>query len=216
MGGSAIITEAWREKVPAILMAWYAGMEGGNALADILFGKVNPCAKLPCVFPKSEDQLPFFDKHARSIGYGYFHGYRLMDKQGQTPAFPFGFGISYTTYAYDNLQLDQNEINPEGTLRVSVDITNTGNIAGEEIAQLYVGYDGSRVERPFKELKGFSKVYLTPGETKRVRFALAARQLAYYDELHSNWIVEPTQYTVYVGPSSRTQDLLRAEFRIHS
>ena len=216
MGGSAIITEAWRDKVPAILMAWYAGMEGGNALADILFGKVNPCAKLPCVFPKSEDQLPFFDKHARSIEYGYFHGYRLMDKQGQTPAFPFGFGISYTTYAYDNLQLDQNEINPDGTLRVSVDITNTGNIAGEEIAQLYVGYDGSRVERPLQELKGFSKVYLTPGETKRVRFALAARQLAYYDELHTNWIVEPTLYTVYVGPSSRTQDLLRAEFRIHS
>jgi len=216
MGGSAIITESWREKVPAILMAWYAGMEGGNALADILFGKVNPCAKLPCVFPKSEDQLPFFDKRARSIEYGYFHGYRLMDKQGQTPAFPFGFGISYTTYAYDNLQLDQNEINLDGTLRVSVDITNTGNIAGEEIAQLYVGYDGSRVERPFKELKGFSKVYLTPGETKRVRFALAARQLAYYDELHSNWIVEPTEYTVYVGSSSRTQDLLRAEFRIHS
>jgi len=216
MGGSAIITEAWRDKVPAILMAWYAGMEGGNALADILFGKVNPCAKLPCVFPKSEDQLPFFDKHARSIEYGYFHGYRLMDKQGQTPAFPFGFGISYTTYAYDNLQLDQNEINPDGTLRVSVDITNTGNIAGEEVAQLYVGYDGSRVERPFKELKGFSKVYLTPGETKRVRFALAAGQLAYYDELHTNWIVEPTEYTVYVGPSSRIQDLLRAEFRIHS
>jgi len=216
MGGSAIITESWREKVPAILMAWYAGMEGGNALADILFGKVNPCAKLPCVFPKSEDQLPFFDKRARSIEYGYFHGYRLMDKQGQTPAFPFGFGISYTTYAYDNLQLDQNEINLDGTLRVSVNITNTGNIAGEEIAQLYVGYDGSRVERPFKELKGFSKVYLTPGETKRVRFALAARQLAYYDELHSNWIVEPTEYTVYVGSSSRTQDLLRAEFRIHS
>jgi beta-glucosidase len=216
MGGSAIITEAWRDKVPAILMAWYAGMEGGNALADILFGKVNPCAKLPCVFPKSEDQLPFFDKHARSIEYGYFHGYRLMDKQGQTPAFPFGFGISYTTYAYDNLQLDQNEINPDGTLRVSVDITNTGNIAGEEIAQLYVGYDGSRVERPLQELKGFSKVYLTPGETKRVRFALGAGQLAYYDELHTNWIVEPTLYTVYVGPSSRTQDLLRAEFRIHS
>ncbi len=216
MGGSAIITESWRDKVPAILMAWYAGMEGGNALADILFGKVNPCAKLPCVFPKSEDQLPFFDKRARSIEYGYFHGYRLMDKQGQTPAFPFGFGISYTTYAYDNLQLDQNEINLDGTLRVSVDITNTGNIAGEEVAQLYVGYDGSRVERPFKELKGFSKVYLTPGETKRVRFALGAGQLAYYDELHSNWIVEPTQYTVYVGPSSRTQDLIRAEFRIHS
>ena len=215
MGGSAIITESWREKVPAILMAWYPGMEGGNALADILFGKVNPSAKLPCVFPKSESQLPLFDKRANSVEYGYFHGYRLMDREGNTPAFPFGFGLSYTTYAYKNLQLDQREVGVDGTLRVSVDIANTGNIAGEEVAQLYVGYDGSLVERPFKDLKGFSKVLLAPGQTRQGTFVLPVKHLAYYDEEHSSWIVEPITYTVYVGSSSRMEDLLSVQFRVH-
>jgi beta-glucosidase len=214
--GSAIITEAWREKVPAILVAWYPGMEGGNALADVLLGKVCPCAKLPCVFPKSESQLPFFDKRARSIEYGYFHGYRLMDREGHEPAFPFGFGLSYTKYVYENIQLDQEEIGTDGTLRVRVQITNSGNVTGEEVAQLYIGYRDSKVERPLKELKGFSKVHLAPGETKYAEFALAARDLACYDEQHSIWIVEPITYTVYVGPSSRNDKLLSAKFHIRS
>ena len=214
--GSAIVTEAWRDKVPAILVAWYPGMEGGNALADILLGKVCPCAKLPCVFPKSESQLPFFDKRARSIEYGYFHGYRLMDREGYEPAFPFGFGLSYTKYLYENIQLDHEEIGTDGTLRMRVQITNSGDVTGEEVAQLYIGYTDSQVERPLKELKGFSKVHLAPGETKRVEFALAARDLAYYDEQHSIWIVEPITYTVYVGPSSRNEELLSAKFHIRS
>jgi len=215
MGGGSIITEAWRDKVQAILMAWYPGMEGGNALADIIFGKVNPSAKLPCSFPKSESQLPFFDKRAKSIEYGYLHGYRLMESAGHTPAFPFGFGLSYTTYEYKNLQLDSREIAPDGTLRVSVEVTNTGHVAGEEVAQLYTGCEGSEVERPLKELKGFVKVNLAPGETKRVDFTLAARQLAYYREQSASWIVEPITYTAYVGPSSRTQELLSVQFSIH-
>jgi beta-glucosidase len=216
MGGSAIITEAWREKVPALLMAWYPGMEGGHALADILLGKVNPSGKLPCVFPKSKSQLPFVDKRAKSIEYGYFHGYRLMDKQGEVPAFPFGFGLSYTTFAYKNLQIDRSEISPDQALKVSVDVTNTGNVAGEDVVQLYAGYDGSRVERPIKELKGFSKVHLEPGQTKRVDFLLAAKQLAYYDEQQAKWIVETLTYSVYAGPSSRTDELLSAKFRIRA
>jgi beta-glucosidase len=214
MGGSAIITEAWREKVPALLMAWYPGMEGGKALADILLGKVNPCGKLPCVFPRSESQLPFFDKRAKSIEYGYFHGYRLMDKQAHVPAFPFGFGLSYTTFTYKNLQIDRDEIRPDEVLKVSVDITNTGGVAGEEVVQLYIGYEGSRVERPVKELKGFSKIGLAPGQTKRVDFSLTAKQLAYYDEQQGKWIVEPLTYSVYAGPSSRTEELLSSKFRI--
>ena len=214
--GSAIITEAWREKVPAILVAWYPGMEGGNALADILLCKVCPCAKLPCVFPKSESQLPFFDKRARSIEYGYFHGYRLIDREGYEPAFPFGFGLSYTKYVFENIQLDHEEIGTDGALSVRVQITNSGDVSGEEVAQLYIGYTDSQVERPLKELKGFSKVHLTPGETKCVEFTLAARDLAYYDEQHSVWIVEPITYTVYVGPSSRNEDLLSAKFHIRS
>jgi len=214
MGGSAIITEAWREKVPALLMAWYPGMEGGHALADILLGKVNPSGKLPCVFPKSKSQLPFFDKKAKSIEYGYFHGYRLMDKQGEMPAFHFGFGLSYTTFAYKDLRVDRTEIGPDEDLKISVDVTNTGNVSGDEVAQLYVGYNDSRVERPVKELKGFSKVHLEPGQTKRVDFLLAARQLACYDEQQAKWIVEALTYSIYAGPSSRAEDLLSTKFRI--
>jgi beta-glucosidase len=214
MGGSAIITEAWREKVPALLMAWYPGMEGGHALADVLLGKANPSGKLPCVFPKSKRQLPFFDKRAKSIEYGYLHGYRLMDEQGQVPAFPFGYGLSYTTFAYKNLQIDQSEIGPDESLKVSVDVTNTGDVSGDEVVQFYAGYEGSRVERPVKELKGFSKIHLEPGQTKRVDFSLAAKQLAYYDEQQARWIVEPLTYSVFAGPSSKAEDLLSTRFRI--
>ncbi len=214
MGGSAIITEAWREKVPAILMAWYPGMEGGNALADILLGRVNPSAKLPCTFPRSKRQLPFFDKNAKSIEYGYFHGYRLMDREGHEPTFPFGFGLSYTTFEYSDLRLDREEIGAAGKLKVSVDVSNTGDVAGEEVVQLYVGYEGSLVERPVKELKGFSRVHLEPGQTKRVVLPLAARQLAYYDERRGCWVTEPITCTVYVGPSSRADSLLSAQFAV--
>jgi len=214
IGGGAIVTEAWRDRVAAILMAWYPGMEGGHALADVLFGKVNPGGKLPCIFPKSATQLPFFDKNARRIAYGYDHGYRLLDKNGETPAFPFGFGLSYTTFAFSHLRLDRAEIGPEDMLKVSVEVTNTGRIAGTETVQLYVGYPGSPVDRPVKELKGFAKVKLEPGETQPVAFELPARRLACYDETRQRWVVEPVQHAVFVGPSSAAGDLLRGEFRI--
>ena len=215
MGGSAIVTEAWREQAPAILMAWYPGMEGGKALVDVLLGEVNPSGKLPCAFPKSEDQLPFFDRDAVSIEYGYYHGYRLMDKKGYAPAFPFGFGLSYTTYEYSNLSLEREEIGLDGKLQVGVDITNRGQVAGEEIAQLYVGYPHAEVERPVKELKGFARVSIQPGETRRVEFNLLAQRLAYYDE-SEGWTVEPGDYKVYAGPSSDPQVLLGTGFRIRA
>ena len=180
MGGSAIITEAWRECVPAMLMIWYPGMEGGHALADMLLGEVNPSGKLPCVFPKSEAQLPFFDKNADAIDYDRYHGYRLMDHNGEDPAFPFGFGLSYTTFQYESLQLDRQVLGVAEVQKVSVEVTNTGDVDGQETAQLYVGYPGSRVDRPAKELKGFAKVSLQPGETKRVEFELPIERLAYW------------------------------------
>jgi len=214
IGGSAIITEAWRERVPAILMAWYPGMEGGHAIADILFGRVNPSGRLPCAFPRSAESLPLFDSHADSVQYGLFHGYRLMDRDGSTPAFPFGFGLSYTTFAYRNLQLDSTPIPANGSIQVGVDVTNTGQVGGAEVVQLYVGCEGSRVERPLKELKGFARVELAAGESRRVQIPLAARQLAYYDQEHAEWLVEPIRYRVYVGPSSRDADLLQGRFTV--
>ncbi len=214
IGGSAILTEAWRERVPAILMAWYPGMEGGHALADVLFGAVNPGGKLPCVFPKSEAHLPFFDRNADAIEYGNYHGYRLLDRDGHEPAFAFGFGLSYTTFEYGNLRLDRDTLTHDGTLQVGVDITNTGDRAGDEVAQLYVGYDGSQVERAVKDLKGFVRLHLEAGETKTATFTLRADQLAYYDERYQDWVAEPVGYTALVGPSSRSSDLLSASFRI--
>ncbi|MFX1453705.1 MAG: beta-glucosidase, partial [Promethearchaeota archaeon] len=213
-GGSATITEAWKDKVPAILMAWYPGMEGGTAIGVILFGDFNPCGKLPIVFPKSEDQLPFFDKHAESIEYGYYHGYKLMDKSGDLPAFPFGFGLSYTKYAYKNLRINKEEMTADGEIEISVDITNTGNMAGEEIAQLYVGYENSSIDRPVKDLKGFGKVSLAPGETKTLSIKLKAKDLAYYDINSKNWVIEKIEYILYLGPSSREEDLLKSYFKI--
>ena len=213
-GGSSIITEAWKDKVPAILMVWYPGMEGGTAIGDILFGNFNPCAKLPVVFPKSEDQLPFFDKHVESIEYGYYHGYKLMDKNGYEPAFPFGFGLSYTTFSYDNVRLNKEEMAPDGEIEISVDITNTGNVAGEEIAQLYIGYKNSSTDRPVKDLKGFGKVSLESGETKTLSIHLKAKDLAYYNVNSKAWVVEKIEYITYVGPSSRKEDLIKGNFQI--
>ena len=214
IGGSAIITEAWRERVPAILLAWYPGMEGGHALADVLFGVVNPGGKLPCVFPQSETHLPCFERNADSIEYGYYHGYRLLDRDGHEPAFAFGYGLSYTTFEYGNLRIDRETIARDGTLQASVDITNTGDRAGDEVAQLYVGYEGTQIERAAKDLKGFARLHLEAGETKTAIFTLRAEQLAYYDEAQRDWVVEPIAYTALVGPSSRSIDLLTAHFRI--
>ncbi|TFF96210.1 MAG: glycosyl hydrolase [Promethearchaeota archaeon] len=213
-GGSAIITEKWRQRVPAIIMAWYPGMEGGTALAEIIFGNTNPSGKLPIVFPKSLDQLPYFDAKTKEIEYGYYHGYRLMEKEGYEPAFPFGFGLSYTSYKYDNLKIHNNKIHKEEDIMVSIDITNTGKIEGEEVVQLYVGYPNSTIERPKKELKGFSRIILSPQETKNISFSVKPEELAYYDSKEKKWIIEDGQYIVYVGSSSQRKDLLKQTFTI--
>jgi beta-glucosidase len=213
-GGSAITMESWKDKVQAILMAWYPGMEGGAAIADVLFGDVNPSGKLPCVFPRSMDQLPRFDKKAKSIEYGYFHGYRLFDKEGLEPAFPFGFGLSYTQYRYHNLKLSRKSIGKNGRIDVSVDVTNAGETAGDEIVQLYAGCNDSAVERPVKDLKGFRRITLEPGETKTLTMEVGAADLAYYDVDSSSWKIEEKEYTIYVGPSSNRKDLIEDGFKI--
>ncbi|MHA1468879.1 MAG: fibronectin type III-like domain-contianing protein, partial [Promethearchaeota archaeon] len=147
-----------------------------------------------------KDQLPFFDKHAASIEYGYYHGYKLMDKNGDVPAFPFGFGLSFTTYSYKSLSLNKDNMSTDAEIEISVDITNTGNMAGEEIAQLYIGYRNSSVDRPVKDLKGFGKVSLEPSETKTLTMQLKVADLAYYDVVSNDWVVEKIEYVVYIGP----------------
>lgn len=212
--GSAVICEAWRDKVPALVVAWYAGMEGGHALAELLLGRANFSGKLPCTFPRSQAQLPFFDSNAREIEYGYYHGYRLLDKNAQQAAFPFGFGLSYTTFKYGGLRVERAQLGPADTLRASVQVTNSGAVAGQEVVQLYIGAPGQVVERPLKELKGFAKVSLQPAETRQVAFDVAVQDLAYYDEAAQDWRIEPGTYRLYAGGSSQAQHLLSAEFSV--
>lgn len=208
-GGSAIETESWREDVEAILMAWYPGMEGGTAIADILFGDVNPSGKLPITFPKSMDQLYEFGSGQSSIEYGYYHDYRYFDKEGLDPQYPFGYGLSYTDFDYSNLRLSDTTMSPDGTLTVKLDIENIGPVAGDEIVQLYIGYPSSAVDRPVKELKGFERVSLRPGKTSHLTMEIEATDLAYYNVQTGTWEVEETEYEVYVGASSR--DLLLSD-----
>jgi beta-glucosidase len=214
VGGSVYTMEEWRHDVRAILMAWYFGMEGGHALARVLFGDVNPSGKMPLTTPRDQSQLPFFDEFADSIEYGPYHGYTLLDRTGEEPAFPFGYGLSYTRFAYANLRVATPTVLPDGRVDVAVDVTNAGRRAGEEVVQLYVGFDGSKVERPVKLLRAFRKVALAPGETETVPLHVAVKDLAFYDVATKAWEIEPMTYAVLVGPSSGGKDLLKASFSV--
>ncbi|HEX2994213.1 MAG TPA: glycoside hydrolase family 3 C-terminal domain-containing protein [Anaerolineales bacterium] len=213
MGGSAIITENWRRQVPAILMLWYPGMEGGRAFADILLGKVNPSGKLPCVFAARSEDLPYYDINAKAITYDLWHGYRKLERDGCVPAFPFGFGLSYTSFEFNHLQLSGTSLSTSDTLIATLDVTNAGSVAGDTVVQVYVAVPHSRVERAPKELKAFKRVGLKPGETKTVQLNIPVKDLAYYDE-QSGWTVEPTSYTLIVGQHSLDDQALREEFKV--
>ena len=212
-GSGAIIVEGIADHVAALLMAWYPGMEGGNAIAEVLFGEVNPSGKLDVTVPRSADQLPPFVNDQDEVEYGYYHGYRYVDKNNLDPRYPFGFGLSYTAFVFRNLRLAAGTIAPNGQVRASVDVQNTGTVSGDEVVQLYVGYDGSRVDRPVRELKAFQRVALAPGQTKTVSLAFAAADLAFWDVTANAFVVEPINYVVECGASSR--DLpLQATFSV--
>ncbi len=202
-GGSAITMGDWLPDIEALLMAWYPGQMGGHAIANLLFGDANPSGKLPLTIPRSVDDLPPFDAISKSVTYRYFHGYRHIDREGLDPQFEFGFGVSYTTFAIDELQADRSSAGAEDIVRFSVDVTNTGSVAGAEVVQLYVTYPGSVVARANLELKGFQKVTLEPGETQTVEIELPVNSLAYYDVAESAWVLEGLTHEVHVGTSSR-------------
>ena len=213
MAGSSVIMEAWRHTVPAILMLWYPGQEGGHALADILTGKVNPSGRLPCTFPVSAEHLPYFDRDATAITYDLWHGYRKLLRDGHEPAFPFGFGLSYTRFAHSDLRLSADALAASETLTATVEVTNTGRQAGDDVVQLYVAVHGSEVERAPRELKAFARVHLAPGETKTVRLAVAAAELAWFDE-GRGWVIEATDCEALVAHHAHDGTPLSARFRI--
>ena len=198
----------WIDRVPAVLEAWFSGSEAGNALADVVFGAVNPSGKLPFTFPvRLEDngahtlgEYPGADKvkYNESI----FVGYRWHDKEQLKPLFAFGHGLSYTAFAVGNVKADRTTLAPNGSIRISADVTNTGDRAGAEVVQLYIGDEQSSLPRPVKELKGFQKVSLNPGQTQTVTFEITPGMLHYYDDAKGAWVAEPGAFTAYVGAAS--------------
>jgi beta-glucosidase len=226
------ITMNWLDKVAAVVQAWFPGQECGNAIADVLFGDVNPSGRLPQTFPRRLEDNPAYINYPGEngrvhYGEGIFVGYRYYDRKKIEPLFPFGYGLSYTTFAYRNpsaalrqgsgqgsghrLRLSASEMEADEELQVSVDVQNTGERAGQEVVQLYVrdlestpsASSGRRLMRPEKELKAFAKVSLQPGETKTVTLTLNRESLACYDDSEQQWVAEAGEFEVLVGHSSR-------------
>lgn len=210
IGGSAIIVEEWKDKVNGIIHAFYPGMEGGTAIAKILFGDVNPGGKLPFTVAKDESHYPVFDRMATEVTYDRYHGYIKLDHDGNKAAFPFGFGLSYTEFAQDSITV---ELEREQIV-ASVKVTNTGARQGDQVVQLYIGFDNSAVEREHKLLKGFERVSLNAGESRRITIKCPFDKIKYYDPETNSWILEKMEYQVYLGSSSNEDDLIKGSFRI--
>ena len=194
---------------PAIVWAWFNGMEGGNALVDVLSGKVNPSGKMPFTTPVSLDQSP---AHAlgnfpgRDLKVNYEEdilvGYRWFDTKGLPVVYQFGYGLSYTTFNYSNLNTDKKTYDQADTIQATFTLTNTGDREGAEVAQLYVSDPVCSVMRPVKELKGFKKVFLKPGESRRITLDIPVSSLAFYSEAQSQFVVEPGEFILQLGAST--------------
>jgi beta-glucosidase len=219
-GGGAVEMDAWLAKVPALLYAWYPGLEGGNALARVLFGDVNPSGKLPCTFPRRLADSPAhaLDAYPGTKGKvvykeGLLVGYRWFDTKKIKPLFPFGHGLSYTTFKYSNLNLVPVADAPGLPVMVEFELANTGSRAGAEVAQVYVQEARPNLPRPLKELKGFKKVFLQPGEKQKVSVVLDRNAFAHYDPDKKAWVADKGAYKILVGSSSRDL-LLDGKFKL--
>ena len=218
----------WIDAVPAVVQAWYLGSETGTILASVLSGDVNPSGKLPFTFPQSlaqvgahavgdypgtprNDGSRILDQHYRE---GIFVGYRFVDRERLTPLFPFGHGLSYTTFRYGKATVDRSSLRAGETLCVRIPVTNTGNRAGAEVVQLYISDREASVERPVKELKGFCKLQLAPGETKEAVFTINAEALSFFDAEQHAWVAEPGTFEALLAASSADiRDKVRFELK---
>ena len=222
--GAPVVMGDWIEGASAVLEAWMMGQAGGGAIADVLFGRVNPSAKLAETFPLRLSDTPAYlnfpgENGVVRYGEGLFIGYRYYEKREVPVQFPFGYGLSYTTFAYSDPRVSAESFDDVAGVTVSVDVTNTGQVAGKEIVQVYVHDHQSRLVRPYKELKGFAKVSLQPGETKTVSIPLDFRAFAYYDPAYKQWITEDGEFDILVGASSadirgRTTVTLQSTLRL--
>lgn len=191
------------EHVPAIFEAWGPGTEGGNAVADILFGDVNPGGKLPVCFPRNGNHAPLY--YARTLTHAPESNPNYLSRYWDsptTPLYPFGFGLSYTTFAFTNLKVSESQIKVGQSVIVTVDVTNSGKVAGDEVVQLYIHQKWGSDSRPMRELKGFERITLQPGETKTVTFHLGSDELGYWSTNAGQWIQEATAFDIWVGADS--------------
>lgn len=206
--GNPVDMRPWIDQVPGLLEMWFPGQEGGSALASILFGDVNPSGKLPTTFGARREDYPDFGncpgvKDRVAYEEGIYVGYRHFDKENIAPLFPFGFGLSYTTFEYGPLRLSQSTLDPQGNVTVSLDVKNSGSRAGREVVELYIHDPSPKIDKPVRELKGFAKVDLAPGETKTVTIPVTPRDLAYFDVPGKQWKADAGDYEIQVGASSR-------------
>jgi beta-glucosidase len=206
-GGPVVMTR-WIANVPALLEMWYGGQEGGNAIADVLFGDANPSGKLPVSFVKEWKDSPAYGHYPGEnleVDYaeGIYVGYRYFDKQKIEPLFPFGYGLSYTKFDYGDLKISPEKLSSGKSVEVSLQVRNSGARAGAEVVELYVHDGHSSVDRPVQELKAFRRVTLAPGETKTVKFTLDPKALSFYSAAKKDWVAEAGQFEVRVGSSSR-------------
>ncbi len=205
--GAPVVVRDWIDGTAAVLEAWMMGQAGGGAIADVLFGRVNPSGKLAETYPVKLADTPAYlnfpgENGVVRYGEGLFIGYRYYDSKEVPTQFPFGFGLSYTTFAYSQPQVSATHFRDVDGLTVSVDVTNTGAVAGKEVVQVYVHDQVARLVRPYKELKGFAKVELQPGETKTVTIPLNFRAFAYYDPAHGQWVTENGDFDILIGASA--------------
>ena len=196
VGGSAVTMSGWIDRVDAVVEAWYPGEQGGHAVADILLGKASPAGRLPITFPVAEGQLPLFYNH-KPTG----RGDDYLDLTGQ-PLFPFGFGLSYTTFSYSALRIEPGAIGASGTATIRCTVRNTGASTGDEVVQLYLRDELASVARPLTELAGLRRVSLEPGQSAEVAFEIGPDRLRMLDE-RLRWVVEPGAFRVMVGASSK-------------
>ena len=201
MGGGAILCEAWRQRVPGLLVLWYPGQRGGEALADVLLGRVSPSGRMPYAVPTDPSHLPPFDPRARKITYDLWHGYRRLARNGHPAAFPFGFGLSYSTFTHADpvARWLPAPAGAAGALEVSITVANTGAMLAAEVVQVYVEPPGRAVERPRRTLVGFHRVSLPPGQKERVAIRIPQRRLAWFDAARDAFVLEASHHRLVVA-----------------
>lgn len=205
VGGNMIMMTEWYDCINAVIMAYYPGMEGGTALAEIIYGDINPSGKLPFVIPYAEKDLPQVEWEAEDQYYEYYHGYTRLDKNGVKPLVPYGYGLGYTTFAIRNPMAHvENQ-----SLIVTASVKNTGLRDGDEVVQLYIGFENSAVDRPVRQLRGFKRVTVKTGEERDVTISTSLDKLKWYNPVKREWEFEKMEYSVFVGSSSAEEDLVK-------